>query len=88
MHALSVDLAERVGDGAGRPLLEGDKDEIMRRLLDERAPRYEEVADAVVDVKGLTPTGIFGINNVNQVTGYSYDANGPHAFVAKVIGLP
>ena len=48
-------LAERVGDGAGRPLLEGDKDEIMERLLGERAPHYAEVADAVIDVAGLTP---------------------------------
>jgi shikimate kinase len=48
-------LAERVGDGAGRPLLEGDKDEIMDRLLAERAPHYAEVADAVIDVDHLTP---------------------------------
>jgi shikimate kinase len=48
-------LAERVGDGAGRPLLEGDKDEIMARLLEERAPHYTEVADAVIDVDHLTP---------------------------------
>lgn len=48
-------LAERVGDGAGRPLLEGDKREIMARLLSERGPHYAEVADAVIDVEGLTP---------------------------------
>jgi shikimate kinase len=48
-------LAERVGDGAGRPLLEGDKTAIMDRLLTERAPHYAEVADAVVDVGDLTP---------------------------------
>jgi shikimate kinase len=48
-------LAERVGDGAGRPLLEGDKDEIMTRLLAERAPHYAEVADAAIDVDHLTP---------------------------------
>jgi shikimate kinase len=48
-------LAERVGDGAGRPLLEGDKDEIMARLLEERAPHYAEVADAVIDVDHITP---------------------------------
>jgi shikimate kinase len=48
-------LAERVGDGAGRPLLEGDKREIMARLLTERAPHYAEVADAVIDVDRLTP---------------------------------
>lgn len=48
-------LAERVGDGAGRPLLEGDKNEIMTRLLAERAPHYAEVADTVIEVDGLTP---------------------------------
>jgi shikimate kinase len=48
-------LAERVGAGAGRPLLEGDKREIMTRLLTERAPHYAEVADAVIDVDRLTP---------------------------------
>lgn len=48
-------LAERVGDGAGRPLLDGDKDAIMARLLTERAPHYAEVADAVIDVDRLTP---------------------------------
>jgi shikimate kinase len=48
-------LAERVGDGAGRPLLEGDKTAIMARLLAERAPHYAEVADAVIDVDHLTP---------------------------------
>jgi shikimate kinase len=48
-------LAERVGDGAGRPLLEGDKGEILARLLTERAPHYAEVADAVIDVDLLTP---------------------------------
>ena len=48
-------LAERVGDGAGRPLLEGDKSEIMARLLAERAPYYAELADAVIDVGDLTP---------------------------------
>lgn len=48
-------LAERVGDGAGRPLLDGEKDEIMTRLLAERAPHYAEVADAAIDVDHLTP---------------------------------
>jgi shikimate kinase len=48
-------LAERVGDGVGRPLLDGDKSEIMARLLAERAPHYAEVADAVIDVDQLTP---------------------------------
>ena len=55
LRAAPEKLAERVGDGAGRPLLEGDKREIMARLLTERAPHYAEVADAVIEVEGLTP---------------------------------
>jgi shikimate kinase len=55
LRAEPKNLAQRVGDGVGRPLLEGDKDEIMARLLTERAPHYAEVADAVIDVDHLTP---------------------------------
>lgn len=62
-------LAERVGDGVGRPLLEGDKREIMARLLAERAPYYAEVADAVIDVDPLTP---------DQVADRVLDAAGLH----------
>jgi shikimate kinase len=48
-------LADRVGEGVGRPLLEGDTGVAMARLSAERAPRYAEVADAVIDVDDLTP---------------------------------
>lgn len=48
-------LAQRVGDGVGRPLLEGETGEILARLSKERAPHYAEVADAVIDVDHLTP---------------------------------
>ncbi len=48
-------LAERVGEGVGRPLLEGDTGEAMLRLAAQRAPHYAEVADAVIDVGDLTP---------------------------------
>ena len=60
-------LAQRVGDGIGRPLLEGDKDEIMTRLLTERAPHYAEVADAVIDVDHLTPDEV--ANGVLEAAG-------------------
>ncbi|MFN2506557.1 MAG: shikimate kinase [Acidimicrobiales bacterium] len=46
-------LALRVGDGHGRPLLAGDqalRSEALSRLMAERYPLYEQVADAVIDV--------------------------------------
>jgi shikimate kinase len=45
-------LAARLGDGAGRPLLEGDVLGNLTRLDAVRRPLYEEVADLVVDVDG------------------------------------
>lgn len=47
-------LAERVGDGTGRPLLDDDPGAALARLAVERAPYYAEVADAVIDVDDLT----------------------------------
>ena len=47
-------LAERVGDGIGRPLLGDDPGAAMVRLAQERAPHYAEVADAVIDVDALS----------------------------------
>jgi shikimate kinase len=46
-------LAERVGDGAGRPLLGDDPADAIRRLYAERRPVYQELADVVVDVDGV-----------------------------------
>ena len=54
LRARPETLAARVGDGAGRPLLGNDPAEAMARLFEERAPYYAEVADAVIDVEGLT----------------------------------
>ena len=48
-------LARRVGDGAGRPLLDDDPSEALARLDDVRRPLYAELADVVVDVDHLTP---------------------------------
>jgi shikimate kinase len=55
LRAYPEQLADRVGEGIGRPLLEGDTADAMARLVAERAPHYAEVADAVIDVGGLTP---------------------------------
>jgi shikimate kinase len=48
-------LASRVGDGKGRPLLEGDVVGNMRRLYSQRRPIYEELADTIVDVDAASP---------------------------------
>jgi shikimate kinase len=55
---LDVGLAQavrRVGLGAGRPLLMGNVRATLKRLLDERAPLYREVADIVVATDDLGP---------------------------------
>ncbi|HSI27340.1 MAG TPA: shikimate kinase [Aeromicrobium sp.] len=55
---LEVGLSQavrRVGLGATRPLLLGNIRSTLKRLLDERAPLYREVADIVVDTDDLTP---------------------------------
>ena len=49
-------LAARVGSGAGRPLLSDGSEEALARLYAERRPVYEELADVVVDVDGITPS--------------------------------
>jgi len=48
-------LAARVGDGAGRPLLDDDPAAVLADLYRVRRPLYESVADAVVDVDRLPP---------------------------------
>jgi len=53
LRARAETLGTRVGDGAGRPLLGDDPTDAMRRLLAERAPFYEELADLVIDVDDL-----------------------------------
>ena len=43
-------LLDRVRVGGHRPLLDEDPETTLRRLYDERAPLYQEVADAIVSV--------------------------------------
>ncbi|HYN31061.1 MAG TPA: shikimate kinase [Ilumatobacteraceae bacterium] len=43
-------LLDRVRQGGHRPLLDDDPEATLRRLYDERAPLYQEVADAIVSV--------------------------------------
>jgi shikimate kinase len=48
-------LAARVGDGVGRPLLDGDPGAALRALDAVRRPFYAEVADETIDVDDLSP---------------------------------
>ena len=48
-------LARRVGDGAGRPLLDDDPAAALRTLEAVRRPLYAEVADEIIDVDDLSP---------------------------------
>jgi len=49
------ELIARLGSGEGRPLLRGDPQEAVPRMLKERAPAYETAADLVVDTDGREP---------------------------------
>ena len=48
-------LADRIGDGAGRPLLDGDTEQALAELDAVRRLLYAQVADAVLDVDDKTP---------------------------------
>jgi shikimate kinase len=62
LRARPETLIERVGDGAGRPLLggpgPGDRARTLRRLDSERRPLYTEVAHEVIDVDELDADGV------------------------------
>jgi shikimate kinase len=59
LRAQPETLARRVGNGEGRPLLEGtDVLATLTRLQRERARLYEEVADAIIDVDSLEPDAV------------------------------
>lgn len=56
LRAEVATLAVRVGSGRGRPLLEAGPAAALARLVAERAPIYEELADLVFDVDRLSPS--------------------------------
>jgi len=58
LRAEPATLAERVGEGAGRPLLAPDPPRVLADLDAVRRPLYAEVADAVVDVDELEPAQV------------------------------
>jgi shikimate kinase len=73
LRARPQKLAVRVGDGVGRPLLGDDPAAAMQHLLDQRAPYYAEVADAVIDVDDLSPDEV--AERVLSAAGLSPDAS-------------
>jgi shikimate kinase len=58
LRARPETLASRVGDGVGRPLLDGDPARALRALDAVRRPLYAEVADEVIDVDDLGPAEV------------------------------
>jgi shikimate kinase len=63
---------EAAGGPGHRPLLDEDPEAALTRLSTQREPLYREVADAVVDVDGLTPEQV-----VDRVAAAA-TAGGPH----------
>lgn len=55
LRALPSTLANRVGAGHGRPLLDEDPRGTLARLDAMRRPIYQAIADAVVDVNAIAP---------------------------------
>jgi shikimate kinase len=68
-------LAGRVGDGAGRPLLDRDPAAALRELYEVRRPLYDSVASLAVDVDGLTPDEV--AERILVGTGLATGAGGP-----------
>jgi len=58
LRAMPSTLAQRVGDGAGRPLLDGNPPQVLAELDAVRRPLYAELADHVVDVEDLSPSEV------------------------------
>ncbi len=79
LRARPETLATRVGDGAGRPLLDDDPAEAVLRLNAVRAPLYAEVADLVLDVDDLPPSAVID-RIVDAMDAAAVTENGtPHA---------
>ena len=60
LRAEVASLADRVGDGSGRPLLGANPAAALARLEQVRRPLYQEVADMVIDVDGLPVERVVG----------------------------
>ncbi len=51
-------LLERVRNGMHRPLLDDDPEGTLRQMYLDRAPLYQEVADAIVSVDHRSPNDV------------------------------
>jgi shikimate kinase len=67
-------LAGRVGDGAGRPLLDDDPASSLAALYEVRRPLYDSVAALAVDVDDLTPDEV--VDRILVGTGLATAAGG------------
>lgn len=64
LRARPATLAARVGNGEGRPLLNGAPAgplEVLDGLARDREPFYQEVADVVIEVDDLSPEQVAGL---------------------------
>lgn len=71
LRARPETLAARVGEGAGRPLLDGDTLSAMLRLYEQRRPLYAEMADVVIDVDELSPQDVanYALRRTRELAG-------------------
>jgi shikimate kinase len=58
LQAPAEQLARRVGDGIGRPLLSGDPPRTIARLAVVRQPAYEAAAHATIDTAGMSKAAV------------------------------
>jgi shikimate kinase len=58
LRASVATIAKRVGAGEGRPRLGSNPEVAIRELYEVRRPMYELLADAVIDVDGISPDAI------------------------------
>ncbi|MDQ6840006.1 MAG: shikimate kinase [Actinomycetota bacterium] len=61
LRAELATLADRVGSGDGRPLLDGDARAALARLYEQRRPVYAAVAELIVDVDGRRPDEVVDV---------------------------
>ncbi len=61
LRAEVATLADRVGSGDGRPLLDGDAAAALGRLYEQRRPIYRAVAELTVDVDGRSPDAVVDV---------------------------
>lgn len=76
LRASLTTLLTRVGSGAGRPVLAGDPEGTMRRLVSERAPLLADAAGIVVDVDDRPTRAVVAqIIRAVDLSRRSFDAN-------------